>query len=386
LRIVLLTRYYPPEVSGGARRPATIARAWRELGAEVTVVGPLGIEDSQCIEVLHPSFPATPDIGASRDGANQPIGASLRQALLLPDPEVRWALKATKAASAVAKEANWIVTTSPPESLHLAGKLLKKESSSLWLADLRDLWMASPQLAVRRRPIRRLIETQMAKWILSSCDAISTVSAAVEKEALDLTKHSKPSLIVPHFAEPFTGSAEHLPSGTFNIVHTGSIGLSNPLSKFSSLLLDFEELALNRSEAALWLLGHLSADELRAIEQSSVSEKIHYLGTVSMHRARALQFGADALAIVSGENSHALPGKISEYAQTGLPILISARGPWCSLIPPDVPTMDFADAGALPKAQSMVLRRKGDNIALLEAKRMLDFMSEVQAFKAKSGH
>ncbi len=381
MRIVFLTRYYPPEIAGGARRPSTLVRALRTLGADVTLVAPLGAEDAHCIGVPHPSFPAVPDIAASRSGTKMSIGDRLRSTFLLPDPEVRWALRAADAALEAAKKADWIITSSPPESLHLAGKILKHRSNCLWLADLRDLWLSSPQLAVRRNPIRHGIETHLAQWILSDCDAISSVSAVLETEAQTIAGHAKPSLILPHFAAPFVGTPEQLPDATFNIVHTGSIGLSNPLSQFSALLTDFERLAIVRPRIALWLAGHLSRDELQAIKQSPIKDKIHCLGPVPIERARALQMGADALAIVSGSQSHALPGKIAEYILTGLPILISARGPWSALLPVEAKAVNFDEAVDLPKADLSYNRPCNMGSGLEAAQGLLDFMSNVQAEK-----
>jgi hypothetical protein len=60
--------------------------------------------------------------------------------------------------------------------------------------------------------------------------------------------------------------------------------------------------------------------------------------------------GADALALVSGRASHALPGKFSEYLQANKPILISAPGPWCRLLPKDVTTYHLTDVATWQQA------------------------------------
>jgi glycosyltransferase involved in cell wall biosynthesis len=384
LKIILLTRYFPPEISGGARRPSALVRAWRELGAQVTVVGPAGIEDEDCVQIPHPSFPAIPDLSASHGSVPASISDRMRRAILLPDPEVRWALRAARMARPVATNADWIVTTSPPESLHLAGRLLKQQTSCLWLADLRDLWLVDPQLAVRRHPFRRVVEEQLAKWILSGCDALTSVSPIVETEGLALAGSLKPSLIVPHFALPFEGTPEALPPETFNIVHTGSVGLSNPLSEFGCLIDDFEALALVKPMAVLWLAGNLVPAERARCLASPVGGRIRLLGPVSMTRARALQAGADALALVSGRYSHALPGKYSEYHSTGLPILISAPGPWRDLLPADGRTMPFGEGAALAKADTQA-RQLIHNRSYLDAGQAMLVQIQYQTGRIQNG-
>lgn len=350
MRIVLLTRFYPPEVSGGARRPHGLVTAWRADGHDVTVVAPAGAEDAQLIAVPHPTYPARPAASTDRSGGPN-LASWLRTQLLLPDPEVRWALRAARAAEAAARAADWIVSTSPPESLHLAARLLSDRTGTPWLADMRDLWLERPQLLVRSNPLRQRIERPLARWILSRARALTAVSPALMRELDQLAPAGVPRAVVGHFALPFDGTPEALPADSFNIVHTGAVNLSNPLSQFQCLLSDFEALAGQRPDARLWLAGHLSEAEIVACRASPVASRIELLGPVSAVRARALQAGADALALVSGTTSHALPGKYAEYVTTGHPILVSAPGPWLELTQPGS-WIPFADGINLPKPNS----------------------------------
>jgi glycosyltransferase involved in cell wall biosynthesis len=349
MRLLVVTRYYPPEVSGGARRPKALVEGLRAAGVDVTLCGPSGIEDENFIDVSHPSFPAVPsDVGTSGDvPASKGLADWARRHLLLPDPEIRWALRVVARIKASGQKYDWVLTTSPPESLHVAGALLKRHLGCKWVADVRDMWIRRPQRReLENSAFRRWIETRIARATLGQVDALVAVSQAVMDEVSDYTSASVPKTIIGHFSTPFAGAAEALPDATFNIVHTGAITLSNPLSQFSALLADFGVVAKNRPEAVLWLAGNLTVSEQAAIASATFSTQIRMLGPVSMERARALQLAGDALALVSGEASHALPGKFSEYAQTGKPILISAPGPWVELIPKDAPVYQFIDAAS----------------------------------------
>jgi glycosyltransferase involved in cell wall biosynthesis len=352
MRLLVLTRYYPPEISGGARRPFGLVKGLRDLGVEVTLCGPDGIEHDGSeakafIGVPHPSFPAVPDgVGlAAQTNVAQRGMNWLRKHVLLPDPEIRFALRAVRYIKASGQNFDWVLTTSPPESLHVAGWLLKRHLGCKWVGDVRDMWIERPQRQeLSGSALRRWIEQKIARATLGRADAVVAVSEAVMAEMRTYIAPKTPTAIIGHFASPFSGVAEKLPAASFNIVHTGAITLSNPLSQFHSLLTDFEGLAHHRPDAMLWMAGNLTVDERQALATSPFARQINILGPVNMERARALQLGADALALVSGSTSHALPGKFSEYVQARKPILISAPGPWTALIPAEVQTYTFAQA------------------------------------------
>ncbi len=356
MRLVLLTRYYPPEVSGGARRPNALVQSLRGMGIDVLVIAPQGALDPNLVGVPHPSYPAVPGSASSNSNSDvqqkQHLSFSelLRLTLLLPDPEIRWALRAARVAREAVSQADWFMTTSPPESLHVAGRLLKSWTKTPWIADVRDLWLGSPQLKARTNaPIRQGIERMIARHCLSHADALVGVSPVVLAEAQRLSGKEIPSAIIGHFAMPFTSTAAKLPDETFNIVHTGAISISNPLSAFSELLADFEAVFSARSNARLWLVGYLTPQERALILKSPAHSAIIQQGPVSMEEARAWQAGSDALALVSGRSSHALPGKVSEYLTVDRPILISAPGPWLDLLPENARAYPFHKGANLPK-------------------------------------
>jgi glycosyltransferase involved in cell wall biosynthesis len=356
VKFIVLSRHYPPERAGGSRRPSALVAGLRALGHEVLVVAPTGADDSELLGVPHPVFPHVTDPSEHDSNQNQLVGNWMRRWLLLPDPEIRWALRAAKAIRKTDFLADWLITTSPPESLHVVGALLKKQLGVKWLADVRDLWLKSPQLSMRRHVVRRWIESHLARRCLTLADALIGVSPTVLAEAQELSgKPNIPSVVIGHFAMPYSGARRQLPRETFNIVHTGAVGLSNPLSDIAPLLADFEALAQQRPDAHLWLAGRLLESEAASLRRSSAAQKITILGLLENSDARALQAGADALAIVSGPNSHALPGKFSEYQTTGIPILLAGSGPWTSLVPSGA-ALAFNAAADLPKRTNVASR------------------------------
>jgi glycosyltransferase involved in cell wall biosynthesis len=340
MRLLFMTRYYPPEISGGARRPHALVNALRQAGVDVTVCAPKGATDPQMIAVPHPSYPARMDgrnEGKPASGPKGLVASILRWArlnLLLPDPEIRWAMRAVAVVAATGQKFDWIITSNPPESLHVAGYLLKSKLGARWIGDVRDKWIENPQRRqLEGNGLRQFLERQIARICFSKLDGLLAVSDAVLQEVKAYAPPHTATCVIGHFAQPFIGAPADLPNDTYNIVHTGAVSLSNPLSEFEPLMRDFESLAARLPQARLWLAGQLSDPEIARIKASNAKAGIVIMGPVDMTKARALQTGADALALVSGSKSHALPGKFSEYFQTGKPILVSAPGPWCDLMP-----------------------------------------------------
>ena len=66
--------------------------------------------------------------------------------LLVPDESVSWNLTAIPAAIRLVRRhaIDWVITTSPPVSVHLVGAAVQRATGARWLADLRDSVVAHP--------------------------------------------------------------------------------------------------------------------------------------------------------------------------------------------------------------------------------------------------
>lgn len=348
MKILLLCRYFDPEVSGGARRPRALADGLTELGHEVVIAAPKGADFENIIEVPHPSFPVK--FAEKESKQRFEISNWLRKALLFPDPEIRWALRLVSIVKAHGFVPDFIISTNPPESLHVAGHILKRHFNCKWVAEFRDPWIYPPQrLELLHNSFRRTIETSIAKYIFKNLDGLVSVSQKVMEDAIKLAPLCAERKIIGHFAQKYSGTPAQLPESSFNIVHTGAISLSNPLSDFDSFLSAFEEFCDKREDAVLYWAGRRSENEVTAIHNSKVRDKIILLGNIDNKSARDLQMGADALLLVSGAKSHALPGKFSEYCLTQKPIIAFGNGEWRKLINSDAFIIGLEDAIGIKK-------------------------------------
>ncbi len=345
MHILLITRHYPPEISGGARRPFLLVQALQSLGHKVTLVTPFESDHPYHIHVPNTaidnglrlqSYPN--EAAARKPNIPDKLKNFLRQWLFWPDPDIRWARDVIKTLKAADLKPDWIMTTSPPESIHIAGAALSQALGVSWLVEMRDTWISMPhRVILERSKLRAYFERRIAKNTLRKAQAITCVSEAVMSEARLYCAPNTPELIIPHFSKPINLSkntkqdlVDIFDQARLNIVHTGGFSLSDRRRELAPLLDVLKPVFHKRPELTLHLVGPLTPSEVALAKASPV--KIIYHGIVSLEKSQALQRQADGLLLYTPKDSHALPGKYAEYAMAERPILYYTDGSWLSLV------------------------------------------------------
>jgi glycosyltransferase involved in cell wall biosynthesis len=321
-RLLLLTRHYPPAVSGGIRRPYLLASALRGLGVEVRVIAPSLPGGEPGLAVPHPNRDPSGDAGPARPS----LRGLARDLLLWPDPDIRWCQRAADAGIAEGWQPDWVLSTSPPESIHVAGRRLARALGARWAADFRDLWLEAPHRAERRRLHRQIGERLLARGLLPQADLVLAVDPVVAAEAGRLG--ARDPQVLEHFTseepvEPFRYEGSGL-----NILHAGSIAFSDPEASIGDLLAPFEAAYATRRDLVLNFAGRLTAAEQARIAASPAAVSIRQFGPVPYETARAMMAGADALAFVGSAKMHVPPSKITDYLAFDRPIVACGDGPW----------------------------------------------------------
>lgn len=326
MRILIVTRHFPPEISGGARRPALLAEGLRLLGHQVTVAAPVGAacQDNHEIISLGTFFPqSNSSVVPSRMNK---LRSWIVEKIRLPDGERVWAKKAigTLRIHPSIKLFDIVLTTSPPESVHSIGYALKREFGTIWVADMRDSWLAEPLLKVRTKRGRRFLEFRLARTWLSESDLIVAPTKFILREANKMASGT-PTLILPQPVEAELknqASAKH----PKRLVHAGRFTMSDPSGrKIDELLQAFKIAQTNAPELELHLVGKLTEQEkVKAMS----TPKVVCCG--EMTRPETLDYIKEAggLIVVARSGTNAVPGKVFEYAVTGRPIIFCGDGPW----------------------------------------------------------
>src|ERR1700682_3764644 len=148
MKALLISFYFPPAGGGGVQRPLKLASHLPGLGIEVHVLTP---DDSKWIHrdeelqapattVVHRARYIGPRGRLPAGGLYALRGARrlLRRLLLtprrfvIPDENALWALTATREAIRIVREhhIDVVITTSPPNSIHLIGAAVKQRTGA----------------------------------------------------------------------------------------------------------------------------------------------------------------------------------------------------------------------------------------------------------------
>ena len=335
MKIAIIARHFPPSISGGARRPHVLVKSLELLGHETFTIAPQLPDDVHGLAVMHPEEEYE-DTGIVRPPLKKdPIWRIWqRNFLLWPDPDRWWANQVVeKATETLARfKPDILITTSPPESIHHAGFILSTHLQIKWIGDFRDSWLNSPLRVERENVWRKYGETLFARKCLKQVDLICAPTNAILNEMKSYAPKAKtylyPQLAFPPSSvnkKPFIRGWSDLPSNAVKLLHLGSFSLSDPGRIITRTLTSFFNARQKNPALHLCLAGRLSEDEYT---KARSYENVHCLGLVKPEIAASLFSDASALLLVARDGTTAVPGKLSEYALTGCPIIVIGDGPW----------------------------------------------------------
>jgi glycosyltransferase involved in cell wall biosynthesis len=361
-RLLLLCYFYPPLAGGGVHRVLGFTRWLPEHGWDCTVVC-AGPEDYWVRdETLMGRIPSATEVirvpggsalsvwlrlkrdrdraaGSATSVASAGSGASGRRSglvfsglralsdwLLLPDSYVGWARRARGAAAErlARGDVSAVLSTSPPDSVHLAALPLAGRFGLPWIADFRDPWIG---LHFRRPPTawHAARQSDLERRVLTGADL---VLAASRTHADDLGRDavSRPRRVVhlPNGYEPDAGGptpardADH-----FTLVFTGTLSLMPDVEVLFEAL---HQVLARRPEARrrirVRLAGPFDTDyEDRAVALG-LKGIVEFTGSLPHGETRALQRVADLLLLWKPRGFRTMvPGKIYEYLDAGRPLL-----------------------------------------------------------------
>jgi len=268
----------------------------------------------------------------------------VKRLFYIPDRQWLWALNAFRAAATLHKNEHYdvVLTSSPPESSHIAGMLLKKWCHIPWVADMRDGWMFEPYLYFRSlRGFRRWLECEIERFLLSKADAITAVTQPIIDDLISRLKvtHYK-AAIIPNGFDPeewYTmnegayGRKSFLSyeKGKMCIVHVGRLSEARGDRKADHFFRALYELKKANptlsDELSVFLVGVERGAEVDMIRSLSLNDIVHSHHYVPKSEAATIMRDADVLLLVTsvGQKSIAT-SKLFDYMAAERPVMALA--------------------------------------------------------------
>lgn len=357
-RVLLMAYFFPPLAGGGVHRALSFVRHLPAHGWACTVVC-AGPEDYWVRdESLLARVPAETEVirvsggsalsawlawrrrGAGAAADRRPSGAFglLRRASdwwLLPDSYAGWAARAREAAAARLQrgDVHALLSTSPPDSVHLAARALAERTRVPWVADFRDPWIG---LHFKRPPTawHRARQAAMERAVVTRADRLLAASRAHADDLEAMSGRRGAVVHLPNGFEPAveppadaSGTAPASASGddAFRLAFTGTLSLMPEANTFLEAVHD---VLARRPEARqrlrVDLVGPYESDHEDRAAALGLSGVVRFHGARPHAETRAIQRRADALVLwrPAGEGYRTMvPGKLYEYLDAGRPVL-----------------------------------------------------------------
>lgn len=355
-KVLIITYYWPPTGGSGVQRWVKFAKYLRNFGWEPVIYTPenpeqLAKDDSLIADVpadvevirrpiiepykLYRKFFRSGDKGAGVNQMNsqkktfkQRLAVLARGNLFVPDPRVGWVRPSVRFLRKYLKDnpVDAIVTSGPPQSMHLIGLNLKQKTGVRWLADFRDPWTEVyyfkhmglfPWTAARHR--------RLEQKVLDNADTIIAVTSYVQADFQARTSTPVELITNGYDQDDFTDTPPVLPADKFTVVHTGIMASDgNPLRLWDVLARKCSEDSNFRKQLRIRLAGPTDGEIFEALKVRGLGDNVDNLGYISHTQTIQEQRSANVLIMPLREEpelAKILPGKIFEYLAARRPIL-----------------------------------------------------------------
>ncbi|MGI9117543.1 MAG: glycosyltransferase [Gaiellales bacterium] len=356
LRVLFIAFYYPPTSGGGVERTLQFSRRLPALGVDVEMLVPTDAkwlaEDPASVARIPADVPVH-RVRYRGPSLRQLPGDRIRQApttarriatraalapqrLFLPDANAPWLADVVPAALKLLRTGRFdaFITTTPPHTVAVAGRLIRARTDVPWIADWRDPWLTHADLDRSRVDVRakQAAIARLARWCVGGMDAASVVDHA-EEEVRGL-RPELPLAVIPNGIDlEELAAVERRPDPAHcTFAFTGwFFGDRSPrhlLQAVAELVRDRPEL---RDVVRLRFVGGFPDADRRRVAELGLDGLVAIEPPVG--HAAALQAQADAdVALIfmqdgDGHGAKFLPGKVWELLVCGRPVL--------AMLPPD---------------------------------------------------
>ena len=271
-------------------------------------------------------------VNAQNKSFLQKVAMWVRGNFFRPDPRCLWIGPSVRFLKKYLQEhpVDLIVSTGPPQSMHLIGRKLALETGLPWVADFRDPWTKIfyfKHLSMTHTTERW--HKRMEKKVLDNASVVVAVSPLVQQEFQQMTQ-TPVELITNGFDECDFSSercceAEGGPDREFCITHTGLFAADgNPTVLWEVLADKCAKDDDFRKALKIKLVGKTDDSILKALHDAGLEDAMEDMG-YQPHAVAVEQQRKASLLILplrkEPEYKAVLPGKLFEYLASWRPVL-----------------------------------------------------------------
>lgn len=362
-RVLIITYYWPPTGGSGVQRWVKFAKYLPSEGWQPVIYTPENPEQLAVDHSLEKEIPSEAEIirthitepyelykkflhksGHSKEAVEvNPVNAQnkslaqkvamwIRGNLFRPDPRCLWIGPSVRYLKKYLEDnpVDLIVSTGPPQSMHMIGLKLAKETGLPWIADFRDPW--TKIFYFKHLSMTRATERwhhRMERKVLENATAVVAVSPLVQQEfqamtqtPVELITNGYDECDFPHGKDK---GAEGGPDKDFTITHTGLFAADgNPTILWDVLSEKCSKDENFRKHLKIKLVGKTDRQIIKSLEDAGLKANLIDMGYQPHSIAVEEQRTASLLILPlrkEPEYKAVLPGKLFEYLASWRPVL-----------------------------------------------------------------
>lgn len=369
--ILLIAPFYSDSVLTGSQRAFSFAKHLPRNGIRVSVItthvrdenektigkfneticrvnSPLWCLEQQVLRVRNLLFKKSGRVAPGPLNPANPYQSDkwYKRPFNMPDQHWAWAFLAYIRAAKIHKTEtiDAVLSTSPAESAHIAGWLLKRRLQIPWIADLRDGWMFEPYKVVRlRKGPRRDVELFLEKTLLRQADRITTVTRPIGDDLVNRLNIPRNRIyVLPNGYDPdewqvpqeiISQARRQLEKAgkPIIILHMGRISSARMDTRADELFAALAKLKKTRHEiyAAMKFMfyGADSYEEPEIVRRLGITDAVVFCPRVPKKEAIALMMAADGLLLITSNSQTSIAtSKLFDYMAAGKPLFALAGG------------------------------------------------------------
>lgn len=268
-------------------------------------------------------------VGGEKKGLFNKLSRYVRGNIFIPDARIGWKRYAVKKARSIIKTHNidLIITTGPPHSTHLIGRVIKRKYGIKWIADFRDPWIEiyyNKDLLQTKKSKEK--DRKLELSVLEEADHILTIGPSMA----DLLKNkipsekSKVSYIYNGFdSKKMASVVSNKNTSAMTISFIGLLTDAMPHTTISEAIKSFIN-STHQAKVKIVLAGDICDNFINAMESSIPSNQLELLGYVPHQKALQVMKSSDILFTCLPTQEHSkimISGKMLEYIASGSTIL-----------------------------------------------------------------